>query len=891
MYRIILSAIILLIGVALAGQGAWLASLGGSWFYVVMGVGLIISAGLLWDRRPSGLTVYAVTLLVTLVWAIWESGFDWWALSARGSLIVALGILLLLPPMIRAMHQPGQPKAVYGPNSATLAGAILVSGLIAAFAIWQEPRDIARGTFPAEQMAGLATYESTVDEGEWVAYGRTAAGQRYSPLADITPDNVANLDVAWTYRTGEERSSDDPQETTYQVTPLVIQDMMYVCTPFGTVIALDPVTGQERWRFDPDLQQPPTPTTQHMTCRGVSYFDGTANPPVVAEQQAPAEAPPAAPEEGEAAAPADETEAAETENDDAPVEQAEQTEETGPREDLTNEQRLALSVESVTLQAAGVYQNVVTGQAEPDAQNPLVPRSDSDGYINEEEACQRRLFAPTSDGRLISISAETGEICAGFGGEDGTINLWHNMPNITPGSVYTTSPPVVTASVVIVGGAVNDNDSTTSPSGVIRGYDVWTGELLWNFDSKNPEATQPIAEGETYQNNSPNMWSVASYDPDLDLVYLPMGNESPDQYGGERGENTERFASSVTALNASTGEVAWVFQTVHHDLWDYDVPAQPALIDLTIDGDTVPSLVVPTKQGDVFVLNRETGEPVHPVEEVAAPQGAVEGDWTAPTQPASAVSFRPEALRERDMWGLTPIDQAACRIAFRQMRYEGAYTPPSEQGTIVYPGNFGTFNWGSVAVDPERQIMFGMPVYLAFTSKMIPREDQETRVVTSEGDPVFNENFGAPYAVEMGPFLSPIGTPCQEPSWGYIAAVDLTTGETIYQRVNGTVRDLSPIPLPIKMGVPGIGGPIVTKGGVAFLSGTLDYFVRAYDLQTGEEIWQDRLPAGGQATPSTYRGADGNQYLVVVAGGHGSTGTRAGDHIIAYRLGAASPSQ
>jgi quinoprotein glucose dehydrogenase len=882
MYRIILSAIILLIGVALAGQGAWLVSLGGSWFYVVMGVGLIVAAGLLWDRRPSGLTVYAVTLLVTLVWAIWESGFDWWALSARGSLLVALGILLLLPPMIRAMHQPGQPKAVYGPNSATLAGALLVSGLIAAFAIWQEPRDMATGTFPAEQMAGLVPYESDVDDGEWAAYGRTAAGQRYSPLADITPDNVANLEVAWTYRTGEERGSDDPGETTYEVTPLVIDDFMYVCTPFGTVIALDPVTGQERWRFDPDLQQPPTETTQHMTCRGVSYFDGAANPPAAAEEpQEAAEAQPAAPiAEGDDAAAAT-----------TPAAPAQPEPAAAPREELTNEERLAMSVESVTREAAGVFQNVVTGQAEPGAENPVVPRSDTDGYVNQDEACLRRLFAPASDGRLISISAETGAICPGFGGEDGTINLWHNMPNVTPGSVYTTSPPVVTASVVIVGGAVNDNDSTTSPSGVIRGYDLWTGELLWNFDSKNPDATQPIAEGETYESNSPNMWSVASYDPALDLVYLPMGNESPDQFGGARGENTERFSASITALNASTGEVAWVFQTVHHDIWDYDVPAQPVLVDLTIDGETVPALVAPTKQGDIFVLNRETGEPVHPVEEAAVPQGAVEGDQTAPTQPMSAVSFAPEPLRERDMWGATPIDQAACRIAFRQMRYEGRYTPPSEQGTIVYPGNFGVFNWGSVAVDPERQIMFGMPVYLAFTVKMIPREDDTTRVVTGEGDPVFNENFGAPYAAEMGPFLSPIGIPCQEPAWGTIAGVDLTTGETVYQHVNGTVRDLSPIPLPFKMGVPGIGGPIVTKGGVAFLSGSLDYFVRAYDLQTGAEIWQDRLPAGGQATPSTYRGADGNQYLVVVAGGHGSTGTRAGDYIIAYRLGAASASQ
>ena len=881
MYRTILSAIVIILGLALAAVGVQLASLGGSWFYAAMGVGLVLAGGLLAVRKPLGLSVYAVTLLATLAWSIWEVGFDWWALSARGSLLVLIGILLLVPWMIRSMHRRGEPKAVYGPNSAFLGVSLLASGAVAAYAISLEPRDPVDGAFAADRMTSASTVEDEVDDGEWTSYGRTAMGQRWSPLADITPQNVASLEVAWTYRTGQERSDDDPVETTYQVTPLVVDDRMFICTPFGTVIALDPVTGAELWRFDPDLQQPPTPTTQHMTCRGVTYFDGAANPPAALAQRAAEPAPAATdPTAADDAATGDE----DTETAAPPQEPAAAQPVQPERPQMTHEERLALSVETVTQQAAGVYQNVVTGQAEPGAENPSVTRQDDDGYVNTDETCLRRLFAPASDGRLISISAETGEICPGFGGEDGTINLWANMPNVTPGSVYTTSPPVATGTVLIVGGAVNDNDSTTSPSGVIRAYDLWTGALVWNFDSKNPEATEPIANGDTYEANSPNMWSIASYDAERDLVFLPMGNESPDQYGGDRGENTERFSASVTALNASTGEVAWVFQTVHHDIWDYDVPAQPSLLDLTVDGATVPSLVIPTKQGEIFVLNRETGEPVLPVEEVAMPQGAVEGDWTAPTQPVSTISFAPEPLEERSMWGATPLDQALCRIAFRQMRYEGRYTPPSEEGSIVYPGNFGTFNWGSVAVDPERQVMFAMPVYLAFTVTMIPREDQETRQVTQEGEPVFNENFGAPYAVDMGPFLSPIGLPCQQPTWGTIAGVDLTTGETVYQRVNGTVHDLSPVPVPIEMGVPGIGGPIVTRGGVAFLSGTLDYYVRGYDLATGEEIWRDRLPAGGQATPSTYRGADGNQYLVVVAGGHGSTGTRAGDHIIAYRL-------
>ena len=635
-------------------------------------------------------------------------------------------------------------------------------------------------------------------------------------------------------------------ETTYEVTPLVVEDTMFLCTPFSTVIALDPVTGAEKWRFDPLLQKPPRETQQHMTCRGVSYFDGTGLAPEGSDTRA------------------------------AGAEVA-----TGPAP--SPEALVEASAAEVTREASGAPQNAAAGTAALGTPNPVVERGPP-GRFNPDPACVRRLFVPTADGRLISISAETGTICPGFGGEDGTVNLWANMPNVTPGSAYSTSPPVVTDRVVIVGGTVNDNASATSPSGVIRAYDVFTSELVWNFDSKRPEATAPIPEGETYSQNAPNSWSVSSYDPDLGLVYVPMGNESPDEYGANRSEAVERISSSVTALRADTGEVAWIFQGVHHDLWDMDVPAQPSLIDLTIDGERVPALVQPTKQGEVFVLNRETGEPALPVREVPAPQGAVGDDFTAPTQPVSAISFNPAPLREADMWGATPLDQLWCRVRHNQLRYEGRYTPPSLGGSIIYPGNFGVFNWGAVAVDPERQVMFSMPVYLAFTSTLRPRPDATARVVTDEGDPVFSENFGAPYAVELGAFRSPIGLPCQQPPWGYVAGVDLTSGERVYMHKNGTVRDLSPLPLPFEMGVPGIGGPIVTRGGLAFLSGTLDYYVRGYDLATGEEIWRSRLPAGGQATPSSYLGRDGRQYLVVVAGGHGSTGTKAGDSIIAYAL-------
>ena len=850
MYRIILSSLIVLLGLVLGAGGIWLAKIGGSWFYVVLGAALLISGVLLFRRSGAGLVLYAATLLVTLGWALWEVGLDWWPLSARGALLIVIGILLLAPWMMRA--PAGQPENGHAGDQPDplrwsrrlLAGALAISVVIGLVAMSQNPHDFA-GSFSDQQMAATQDVKSGaapngVPDGEWHAYGRTAAGQRYSPLAQITPNNVDQLQVAWTYETGDVRGSNDPHESTYEVTPLMVDNTVYICTPHDLVIALDPVTGHEKWRFDPHLKEPPHQIMQHLTCRGVSYYDGSA----------------AAPQPTASAAPDPATEA----------------------------KRLAASEAEVTTKAAGVIENVIAGVAKPGEPNPLVDRKEVSNTVPVDPSCIKRLFAPTSDGRLIALSAATGMICPGFGGDDGTINLWANMPNVTPGSTYTTSPPVVTDHLVIVGGAVDDDLSTHSPSGVIRAFDINTGDLVWNFDSKNPDATAPIANGQTYSENAPNSWSVASYDPQLGLVYLPMGNQSPDQYGAGRSPAVEKFSSSITALDANTGKVAWVFQTVHHDLWDMDVPAQPSLIDLTIGGQTVPALVAPTKQGEVYVLNRKTGQPVIPVTEMPAPTGAVKGDTTAPTQPVSIVSFMPQPLTEADMWGATPIDQMLCRIAFRQLDYKGRYTPPTERGSIIYPGNFGAFNWGGVAVDPDRQVMFAMPVYLAFTSKLIPRPDPDARVVSKGDEDLFNENFGAPYASKMGAFLSPLGFPCQQPPWGYVAGVDLTTGKTIYRHVNGTVHDLAPIPLPFKMGVPGIGGPIITKGGLAFLSGTMDYYIRAYELATGEEIWHDRLPAGGQATPSTYLGADGRQYLIVVAGGHGSTGTKAGDFIIAYAL-------
>lgn len=837
-YTTILGAVLLLLGVVLLAAGAWLMLLGGSIYYAVAGLLLVLTGSMVHRRSPAALWVFAVLFAGSLVWSVWEAGLDWWPLAARMGVLFVLAVWMVLPWTLRRLDG-GRAVQVAGavPTGPVRRGPTLRSGsglvlgasmvcfaVISGVSIVRDVHAIDGALPPAQgSMVNQDVAVRGVPAGEWHAYGRTGYGQRYSPLAEITPANVQDLQVAWHVRTGDLRGQPgDPVETTYQVTPLKIGNRLYLCNPHQTVMALDATTGQEIWRYDPQVSR--SLALQHLTCRGLSYQPPAAGP-VASVGPAPA------------------------------------------------------------LAAAPAEQASAPSAAASEAPGPVaaVPPGPPSGCTSG------KLFMPTADGRLLAIDPERGQLCTSFGAGKGQIDLWAQMPNHRPGAYYSTSPVVVTARLVIVGGTVLDNVSTHEQSGVIRAFDIDTGALVWNWDSGNPDVTSPIAAGAHYTVNSPNSWSISSVDEALGMVYVPMGNQPPDQWGGNRSAAVEKYASSVVALDLATGQVRWVYQTVHHDLWDYDVPAQPSLVDLQIDGATVPALVQPTKQGELFVLDRRTGVQLRPQAEVAAPQGAAQGDRTAATQPKAAVSFDPPVLRESSMWGVSMFDQLACRIAFKRLRYEGRFTPPSVQGSLIHPGNFGVFNWGGVAVDPRRQIVFTTPTYLPFVSTLVPRPNDTALLVQGDSKPsgalpALNENFGAPFAVKMHPFLSPLGVPCSAPPWGYVAGVDLTSGKIVWQHRNGTVRDLSPVPLPIRMGVPNLGGPIVTAGGVAFLSGSLDNYVRGYEVTSGKQLWESRLPAGGQATPMTYTGADGRQYLLVVAGGHGSLGTTPGDSIIAYAL-------
>ncbi|MDQ7881792.1 glucose/quinate/shikimate family membrane-bound PQQ-dependent dehydrogenase [Atlantibacter hermannii] len=773
-----------LCGLYLFIGGVWLVTLGGSWYYPIAGLVMLGVAWLLWRGKQAALWLYAALLLATMLWSIWEVGFDFWALTPRCDILVFFGIWLILPFVWRKL------PVISRPALPSMMVTLIITAGILGWAIFNDPQEI-NGTLKTDA-AAATTAAPAIPDGDWPAYGRNQEGQRYSPLKQINADNVHQLKEAWSFQTGDVKMPNDPGEITNEVTPIKVGDTLYLCSAHQRLFALDAATGKEKWHFDPQLNT--NPSFQHVTCRGVSYHEAraeTASPDVVAD-------------------------------------------------------------------------------------------------------CPRRIILPVNDGRLFAINADNGKLCETFANK-GILNLQTNQPVTTPGMYEPTSPPIVTDKVIVIAGAVTDNYSTREPSGVIRGFDVNTGDLLWAFDpgAKDPNAIP--ADEHHFTLNSPNSWAPAAYDTKLDLVYLPMGVSTPDIWGGNRTPEQERYASSILALNASTGKLAWSYQTVHHDLWDMDMPSQPTLADITDkNGNVVPVIYAPAKTGNIFVLDRRDGKLVVPAPEKPVPQGPAKGDRLSPTQPFSDLSFRPtKDLSGADMWGATMFDQLVCRVMFHQMRYEGIFTPPSEQGTLVFPGNLGMFEWGGISVDQNRQVAIANPIALPFVSKLMPRgpdnpmEPSDPPHAASGQETGIQPQYGVPYGVTLNPFLSPFGLPCKQPAWGYISALDLKTNEVVWKKRIGTPRDSLPFslpfPLPFNLGMPMLGGPISTAGNVLFIGATADNYLRAYNMTNGEKLWEGRLPAGGQATPMTYE-VNGKQYVVISAGGHGSFGTKMGDYIVAFAL-------
>ena len=625
-------------------------------------------------------------------------------------------------------------------------------------------------------------------QSDWPAYGHDALGSRYSPLAQITRANVNQLTVVWTYRTGE-MDVQTHQPAKFEATPLFVDGTLFLSTPFGRVIALDPLTGHERWTFDAHVDR--GGNWGDFANRGVSTW--------------------------------------------------------------------------------------------------LDPRSGAG------TRCRRRIYLSTIDARIIALDAKTGAPCRDFG-TNGTVSLkrgLHNSPYYAE-EYQLTSPAAVIGGMIVTGSSVADNNRTSAASGEVRAYDARTGAERWSWDPVPRDSTDPAWRSwggvMGHSTGAANAWSVIAADSARGLVFVPTGSASPDYYGGERtGDN--RYANSIVALRASTGKVVWHFQTVHHDLWDYDNASPPALVTVTRNGRAIAAVLQATKSGQLFVLDRDTGKPIFPVEERAVPASTLLGERASPTQPFNTViaPLSPQLLSPDSVWGATPEERDNCLAQIRPMRNEGVFTPPSLQGTVQAPSNIGGAHWGGVAFDPTREIVVVPVNRVTAMVQLIPLDQYDTTDAkrnSSRLDDQYTRMHGTPYVMRRRILKAPSGLPCSKPPWGSLVAINLATGARAWEVPLGDPSSLRPEFASLSktpLGLPNLGGPIATAGGVVFIGASLDHVLRAFDIETGRELWKGTLPAGARATPMTYQVTPGGRQFVVVAVG-GSDDWGKGDYIVAFAL-------
>lgn len=667
-------------------------------------------------------------------------------------------------------------------------GLALVVALAVAFAMTRfvPPQNINR--------TPLGAIARVSDDLSWRHTGGDAGQTRYSSIGQLTPQNVAHLDVAWTYHTGDmERHSGLMKETRAQATPIIAAGNLVSCTPFNRIFALDPATGRERWVFDPQI---PIQRYEHeiktgkgerfsFVCRGVAQWR---------DSRTPADAP-----------------------------------------------------------------------------------------------CNTRIFAVTNDRRLIALDAVTGRLCPGFG-QGGQITLQPGIPLEAEVEMQLAGPPAVVGDIVVVGSSMADNGRAHAPPGTVHAFDARTGALAWTFDPI-PRVHDPIASPSWKGDSASraglaNVWGSITVDEGRDLVFLPTSSPSTDFFGGLR-QGANLYTDSLVAVRGRTGEIVWHFQTVHHDLWDFDIPAGPSLITLEKNGRDVDALVLATKPGFIFVLDRESGKPLFPVEERPVPRSDVIGEVAHPTQPFSVGMPRllPESISPDDAYGVVGFDTRDCRRQISEARYEGLFTPPSVKGTLMYPIPAGV-DWGGVTIDRRTNRMIVNTNRMGGVVRLVPRKDDSSPIDPGPNAAFFGQMSGTPYGVTFTLLQSPLGMPCTRPPWGTLAAVDLNSASKRWESVLGTTRDLAPFGISLRTGTPNFGGSIVTAGGLVFIGAAADNYLRAFDVDDGRELWAGRLPAGGQATPMTYA-VGGRQYVVINAGGHSAMGTTIGDAFVAFALPAA----
>ncbi len=616
-------------------------------------------------------------------------------------------------------------------------------------------------------------------EGEWPSYGHDLGGTRFSPLTGINKSNVAGLKVAWTFRTGDAYQPPHSKPTAFEATPLYVDGSLFLSTPLGRAMALDPVSGRSRWSYDARIE------------RDKGYGD---------------------------------------------------------------------------------YSNRGVSS-----------------WVSKSG--KRRIFLATIDARMVALDSVTGLPCQDFG-DNGTINLRQNL-RIPPqgfADYEETSPPAVVGNTIVVGSAVADNGSTEQASGEVRGFDAQSGKLKWTWDPIPQNSRLPGADSwksdSAKKTGAANAWSIIVADPERGLVFVPTGSASPDYYGGERpGDNL--FANSVVALQAETGAMVWHFQTVHHDLWDYDVAAPPVLFDFEREGQTIPAIAIGSKTANLFFLNRETGKPIFDIQERPVPQSDVAGETTSRTQPFAVkpAPISSQKMTAADAWGVDEADRTWCRNELSGLRAEGVFTPPSLQGSLMMPGHIGGMAWGGAAYDPLHRLLVLPTNHLAAEVRLIPRDKYQGARESDRklnGDWEFAAQAGTPYGMMRRLLVSPKRRiPCTPPPWGTLLAIDTRTGNKEWEVPLGKLfAQAKP-----EWGSIALGGPIVTAGGLVFMAGTLDTALYAFDVQTGKQLWHGELPTSARATPMTLQGPDGKQYVVISAGSHQPAGKAPlGDYVVAFSL-------
>lgn len=787
-----IGVVIGVLGAVLAIGGVRLVTLGGSWYFLMAGLVMAGSGLLIARQKPEGAWLFGVLIIGTLGWALADVGWQYWPLISRLFMlgVLALIVALIYPHLMRASGQ------VAGRGAYGLAAVLALILVIAAGNMFVAHPSVVS----ADAGPGLTPVSATQAQQEWAHYGNTPGGSRFAALDHINRDNVSQLRVAWTYRTGDiAQSNGNGAED--QLTPLQIGNKLFICTPHNNLIALEADTGKELWKNEINAQ-----TSVWQRCRGLAYFDAT--------------------------------------------------------------QAIA---------------------------QPRLPNSSAiiTTSLVADQNCQRRLITNTVDARLIAVDADTGAFCQGFG-HNGQVDLKAGLGAVPDSHYQLTSPPLMAGTTVVVGGRVADNVQVDMPGGVIRGFDVISGELRWAFDPGNPTDKRAPEPGKTYVRSTPNSWAPMSYDPASNTAFLPMGSSSTDLYGVTRTAFDHRYGASLIAIDASNGNEKWVFQTVYNDLWDFDLPMQPSLIDFpAADGKRVPAVVIGGKTGQIYVLDRATGKPLTPVDEVQVKPADIPLEPYVMHQPLSVgmPQIGAATLTESDMWGATPYDQLLCRIQFKKMRYDGLYTAPGTDVSLSFPGSLGGMNWGGISTDPVHDYIFVNDMRLGLWVKMTPSDNSGA---AASGGEAINTGMGAvplkgtPYSVNKDRFLSVAGVPCQAPPYGTLTAINMKTQQIAWQVPVGTVEDTGPMgirmKLPIPIGLPTLGGTLSTQGGLLFIAGTQDFYLRAYNSANGKEIWKARLPVGSQGGPMTYVSPNnGRQYVVITAGGARQSPDR-GDYVIAYAL-------